>query len=77
MQPSRAARRFIAKLTEHESKSGKRYWKAWIGGPALVGFEGPPDEQGRRTIDLWVDEPRPSGTGPRKPVGPSYGRMSE
>ena len=77
MRPTRPGRRFVGKLVEHESKAGRRYWKAWSPSGDLIGFDGPPDEQGRRTLDLWLDDPRPSDTGPRAPVGPSYSRMSE
>ena len=60
----------LATLTEAVSGRGNTYLRGWLGASNLVAFAGEPDEQGRRTWNLFLVERQPrdaAATGSRKP----------
>jgi hypothetical protein len=67
-RPPPGGKALLCRLTEHTSARGSRYSRGWLGGSALLAFEGEPDEQeGPLYWDLFVSEPsRPAPGAPKQ-----------
>ena len=69
-QGAQQSKVLLATLTEAVSGRGNTYLRGWLGASNLVAFAGEPDEQGRRTWNLYLVERQPrdaAATGSRKP----------